>query len=126
MQEGQTNYSFLGYKSLKHRLKTQESLRLAVAKWLLTHDKHYICCEGNELGNEFIESFKLPELEEELIETLVSENGEITLAFQSRIYLPARESVNGKPSSFIIVRYVRVLYDDFGNIYRYITLGYSF
>ncbi len=111
---------------MKHRLKTQESLRLSAAKWLLEHDKHYICCEGNELGKEFIESFELPELEEELIETLVGENDEITLVFQSRIYLSARQSVNGKPSSFIIVRYVRALYDDFGNIYRYVTLGYNF
>ncbi len=111
---------------MKHRLKTQESLRLAVAKWLLTHDKHYICCEGNELGDGFIGNFTLPELKEELIETLVGDDGEITLVFQSRIYLSARESVNGKAASFIIVRYVRVLYDDFGNIYRYITLGYNF
>ena len=126
MQDGQTNYSFLRCCSVKHKLKTQESLRLAVANWLLTHDKHYICCEGNELGDEFIENFELPELEEELIETFVGKNDEITLAFQSRIYLSARQSVNGKPSSFIIVRYERVLYDDFGNIYRNITLGYNF
>ncbi len=99
---------------------------MAVANWLLTHDKHYICCEGNELGDEFIENFELPELEEELIETFVGQNDEITLVFQSRIYLPARQSLNGKPSSFIILRYERVLYDDFGNIYRNITLGYNF
>lgn len=110
----------------KRTLKTQESLRLAVAAWLLRHDKQYICCEGNELGEEFLESYELPELEEELLETLVSENDEITLVFQSRIYLSARRTVNGKTASFIIVRYVRVLYDDFGNIYRYVTLGYSF
>ena len=37
------------------------------------------------------------------------------------------EEVNAaKAASFIIVRYVRVLYDDFGNIYRYVTLGYNF
>ncbi len=107
-------------------MKTRESLRLAVAKWLLTHDKHYICCEGNELGDEFLESYELPELEEELIETLVSDDDEITLVLQSRVYLNARQSVNGKPSSFIIVRYERVLYDDFGNIYRKVTLGYNF
>ena len=126
MQDGQTNYSFLGCYGVKHKLKTKESLRLAVAKWLLTHDKHYICCEGNELGDEFLENYELPELEEELIETLVGDNEEITLVFQSRIYLTARQSLNGKPSSFIIVRYERVLYDDFGNIYRNITLGYNF
>ena len=107
-------------------LKTRESLRLAVAKWLLSHDKEFICCDGNELGREFIDSFELPELEEELFETLVGENDEITLVFQSRIYLPAVRTVNGKASSFIIVRYVRALYDDFGNIYRYVTLGYNF
>lgn len=126
MQEGQTNYSFPGCHGVKHRLKTRESLRLAAAEWLLTHDKHYICCEGNELGEEFIRDFELPELKEELLETLVDDDGEITLVFQSRIYLSVRESVNGKAASFIIVRYVRVLYDDFGNIYRYITLGYNF
>ena len=126
MQDGQTNYSFLGCYGVKHKLKTRESLRLAVANWLLTHDKHYICCEGNELGDEFLENYELPELEEELIETFVGQNDEITLVFQSRIYLPARQSLNGKPSSFIILRYERVLYDDFGNIYRNITLGYNF
>lgn len=126
MQEGQTNYSFSRCHSLKHRLKTRESLRRAAAKWLLTHDKHYICCEGNELGDEFIKTFELPGLEEELLETLVDDDGEITLVFKSRIYLSARDSVNGKAASFIIVRYVRVLYDDFGNIYRYVTLGYNF
>lgn len=111
---------------MKHKLKTHESLRQAVAEWLLTHDKHYICCEGNELGEEFLDSYELPELKEELLETLVSDDGEITLVFQSRVYLNARQSINGKPSSFIIVRYERVLYDDFGNIYRKVTLGYNF
>ena len=111
---------------MKYRLKTRESLRLAVAKWLLTHDKHYICCEGNELGDEFLENYELPELEEELLDTIVGDEGEITLVFQSRIYLSARQTVNGKPSSFIIVRYVRVLYDALSNIYRYVTLGYNF
>ena len=111
---------------MKHRLKTHESLRQAAAKWLLTHDKHYICCEGNELGESFVNSYELPELEEELLETLVNDDGEITLVFQSRIYLTAGGSVNGKAASFIIVRYVRALYDDFGNIYRYVTLGYNF
>ncbi len=126
MQDGQTDYSFLGCRTLKHTLKTQESLRLAVATWLLRHDKQYICCEGNELGDEFLATYELPELDEELFETLVSENDEITLVFQSRIYLPARQTVKGKAASFIIVRYVRALYDDFGNIYRYVTLGYRF
>lgn len=111
---------------MKHTLKTHEALRMAVAKWLLNHSKEYICCEGNELGEELIENYELPELEEELLETLVDEREEITLVFQSRIYLPAHKTVNGKASSFIILRYVRALYDDFGNIYRYVTLGYNF
>ncbi len=111
---------------MKNTLKSQESLRQTVAKWLLRHDKQNICCEGNELGDEFLEKYELPELEEELFETLVSEDGEITLVFQSKISLSARQSANGKPASFIIVRYVRALYDDFGNVYRYVTLGYNF
>ena len=90
------------------------------------HDKQYICCEGNELGDELLANYELPELKEELIETLVSESEEITLVFQSKIYLSARQTVSGKPASFIIIRYVRALYDDFGNVYRYVTLGYNF
>lgn len=111
---------------MKHTLKTQESLRIAVARWLLLHSKEYICCCGNELEKETVDSFELPELEEELIETFVNEKEEITLVFRSRIYLPAHKTVKGKAASFIILRYVRALYDDFGNIYRYITLGYKF
>lgn len=126
MQERQTNYSFWGAFRLKHTLKTYEALRTATAEWLLLHSKEYICCYGNELGKELIDSFELPELEEELIETIVNEKEEITLVFQSRICLPAHKTVKGKASSFIILRYVRALYDDFGNIYRYITLGYKF
>lgn len=99
---------------------------MAVATWLLRNDKQYICCEGNELGDDFLENYELPQLEEELFETLVSENDEITLVFHSKIYLPARRTVKGKDASFFIVRYVRALYDDFGNIYRYVTLGYNF
>lgn len=122
-----TNDPFiLGVAALKNALKSQESLRISVAGWLLRNDKQNICCEGNELGDEFLENYELPELEEELFETLVSESGEITLVFQSKISLTARQTVNGKPASFIIVRYVRALYDDFGNIYRYVTLGYNF
>lgn|GEM_PF-7081812 len=111
---------------MNNKLKSKESLRIAVAKWLLRHDIHNICCEGNELGEEFLENYELPELKEDLFETLVSESGEITLVFQSKITLSARQSVNGKPASFIIVRYARALYDDFGNVYRYVTLGYNF
>ncbi len=111
---------------MKHTLKTQEALRIAAAKWLLLHSKEYICCDNNELGKEFINSFELPQFEEVLIETLVDEKEEITLVFQSRLYLPAHKSVKGKACSLVILRYVHALYDDFGNIYRYITLGYTF
>ena len=126
MQDGQTIHSFSGVMALNNKLKSKESLRIAVAKWLLRHDKQNICCEGNELGDEFLENYELPTLEEELFETLVSESGEITLVFQSKITLPAHKTVNGKPASFIIIRYARALYDDFGNVYRYVTLGYNF
>ncbi len=111
---------------MTHSLKTQESLRLAAAKWLLQNDIRLVCCEGSELGHSFLREYELPELEEELSETLVSESGEITLIFQSRIFLNGKQSVSGKNASFIILRYVRALYDDFGNVYKYITLGYNF
>lgn len=117
---------FSGVTALKNELKSQESLRKAVAVWLLRHDKQNICCERNELGERFLESYELPELDEELFETQVNDSGEITLVFQSKIHLSARQSADGKPASFIIVRYVRALYDDFGNIYRYETVGYNF
>ncbi len=111
---------------MKHSLKTQAALRTAAAEWLLANDMQLICCEGSAMGDEFLRSFTLPELEEELFETLIGENDEITLVFQSRIYLPAKRSLSGRSCSFIILRYVRALYDDFGNIYKYVTLGYSF
>lgn len=111
---------------MKHSLKTAESLRVAAAKWLLRHDISLVCCEGNELGEDFLGSFELPELEEELLETIVDKNEEITLVFQSKLFLTARKSVSGKPASFVILRYVRALYDDYGNVYRYVTLGYSY
>lgn len=111
---------------MKHSLRTTESLRKDVAKWLLRNDISLICCDGNELGDSFLESYTLPELEEELLETLVDDNEQITLIFQSKIHLTANKSVNGKSVSFIILRYVRALYDDYGNIYRYVTLGYNY
>lgn len=111
---------------VKHTLKTHEGLRLDAAKWLLRNDIRLVCCEGTELAESFLNEYTLPEAEEELIETLVNENDEITLIFQSRIYLPANRSVSGRGCSFIILRYVRALYDDFGNIYRYLTLGYRY
>ncbi len=111
---------------MKHALKTGESLRSAVAGWLLKNDISLICCEGNELGEQFLSSFELPELEEELLDTVVNEKEEITLIFQSRIQLSAKKSINGKAKSFVILRYVRALYDDSGNIYKHVTLGYDF
>ena len=126
MQDGQTNYSFWGVYTLKHSLKTQESLRKDLAHWLLRHDISLICCEGNELGSRFIDEFELPVLEESTFDTLVNDREEITLILQSKFHLPAHKSVSGKAVSFIILRYVRVLYDDYGNIYKEITLGYSY
>ncbi len=111
---------------MKHSLKTAESLRKDLARWLLRHDISLICCEGNELGEKFLQGFELPELNEELLETLVDGNDEITMIFQSKLTLSAKKSISGKPVSFIILRYVRVLYDDYGNIYREITLGYNY
>lgn len=111
---------------MKHHLKTAESLRRDVAKWLLRNDISLICCDGNELGDSFLESYTLPELEEELLETLVDDSEQITLIFQSEIYLSSKKSISKKPVSFIILRYVRALYDDYGNVYRYITLGYNY
>ncbi len=111
---------------MKHRLKTHSSLRLAAAEWLLRNDIRLVCCEGTELEKSFLNEYALPELEEELVETLVDGDENITLIFESRIYLPANRSVSGKGCSFIILHYVRALYDDFGNVYKYITLGYSY
>ena len=111
---------------MKHSLKTHESLRQAVAAWLLHNDISLVCCENNELGVRFADEFELPELQEELSETVIGENEEITLIFQSRIQLSARKSVSGRQKSFVILRYVRAYYDDYGNVYKYETLGYNF
>ena len=111
---------------MKQSLKTCESLRRAAARWLLHNDISLVCCENNELSEHFTEAFELPELQEELTETLVGENEEITLVFQSCIQLTAKKSVSGRSQAFVILRYVRAHYDDFGNIYKYETLGYNF
>ena len=111
---------------MKHNLKTQESLRKDLAQWLLRHDISLICCEGNELGKQFIDEFELPQLEETTFDTIVNDREEITLILQSKLSLPAHKSVSGKTVSFNILRYARILYDDYGNIYKEITLGYSY
>lgn len=111
---------------MEHSLKTYESLRAAAARWLLQNDRSLICCGGNELGEEFLSSYELPELEEVRCNTFVDENEQITLVLQSRLHLPANKSVSGAAVSFVILRHVRVLYDDYGNIYKEITLGYNF
>lgn len=111
---------------MKDSLKTYESLRVAAARWLLHNDIELICCENNELGKEFIESFTLPDLEETRGETFVGDGGEIVFVMQSCLRLPANRSVSGRQKSFVILRYVRAYYDDFGNVYKYETLGYSF
>ena len=115
-----------GSELLTFKLKTEETLRLALAQWLLQVDRHNICCEGNELGQEFVDSFRLPKQEETLLETFVDEDESITLVFESAVRLDARSTVSGKPAVFTILRYVRVLYDDEGNVYGHVTLGYSF
>lgn len=109
-----------------HRLKTHEALRLAAAKWLLANDKRNICCFGNELGHEFLQSYTLQEEQGELYETLIDGNNSITLVFKCEIRLNAREAVCGRPVTFTYLRYVRALYDDSGNVYRYVTMGYNF
>lgn len=109
-----------------HLLKTAESLRLAVAQWLLVKDKHNVFCFGNELGERFLQEYTLPPLKETLIETLVDEKERITLVFESTIRLSPRDTVDGRAAAFPILRYVRALYDDSGNVYRYVTLGYRY
>ncbi len=111
---------------MKDSLKTYESLRAAAAGWLLHNDIKLVCCENNELGKEFIESFVLPDLEETRGETFVGDEGEIVFVMQSCLRLPANRSVSGKQKSFVILRYVRAYYDDLGNVYKYETLGYNF
>ncbi|MBQ2812622.1 MAG: hypothetical protein IJE63_05160 [Clostridia bacterium] len=111
---------------MKNSLKTYESLRLAAAKWLLYNDLKLVCCENNGLGEDFVAAYTLPELEEARGETFVGDDGEIVFVMQSCLRLPASRSVSGKPQSFVILRYVRAYYDDFGNVYKYETLGYNF
>ncbi len=108
-----------------HLLKTAEALRQEAAKWLLLKDKHNVFCIGNELGECFLRDYTLPERSETLIETIVDEQENITLVFESSIRLSPRETVDGRPAVFTILRYVRALYDDSGSIYRYLTLGYK-
>ena len=119
-------FIFGGYKALENNLKTYESLRAAVARWLLHNDIKLVCCENNELGKEFIESFTLPQLDEVRCETFVNENEEIVFVMQSCLRVPANRSVSGRQKSFVILRYVRAYYDDYGNVYKYETLGYNF
>lgn len=119
-------FIFGGYQALKDSLKTYESLRAAAARWLLHNDIKLVCCENNELGKEFIESFTLPDLEETRGETFVGDEGEIVFVMQSCLRLPANRSVSGRQKSFVILRYVRAYYDDYGNVYKYETLGYNF
>ncbi len=109
-----------------HLLKTAESLRLAAAQWLLQKDKHNVFCFGSELGERFLQEYTLPTLKETLIETRVDEKENITLIFESAIRLSARDTVDGRPAAFTILRYVRALYDDSGTVYRYVTLGYRY
>jgi len=108
-----------------HLLKSAEALRIEVAEWLLVKDKHNVFSTGNELGELFLRDYTLPQLDETLIETLVDEKENITLVFESTIRLSPRETVDGRPAFFTVLRYVRALYDDSGNIYRYLTLGYK-
>lgn len=112
--------------ALKDSLKSYESLRVAAARWLLHNDLKLVCCENNELGKEFLDSYALPELEETRDETFIGENGEIVFVLQSCLRLPANRSVSGRSESLVILRYVRAYYDDFGNVYKYETLGYNY
>lgn len=111
---------------MKDSLKTYESLRVAAARWLLHNDLKLVCCENNELGKRFVAEYILPELGETRGETFVGDDGEIVFVMQSCLHLPANRSVSGRVQSFVILRYVRAYYDDFGNVYKYETLGYSF
>ncbi len=111
---------------MKDSLKTYESLRVAVARWLLHNDLKLVCCENNELGEEFMATYTLPDLEEAKGETFVNDNDEIVFIMQSCLRLPANRSVSGRAQSFVILRYVRAYYDDFGNVYKYETIGYNY
>lgn len=117
---------FKGCIALKHKLCSAEELRLAVAQWLLHNDKSLILCQGNELGKRFTDSYVLPELKEELAEKTVNGSNEIIFVLQSKITIPSDKSLNSKPCSFIILRYVSARFDDYGNIYAKTTLGYSY
>ena len=107
-------------------LKTYESLRVAAARWLLHNDLKLVCCENNGLGEEFVANYTLPVLEETRGETFVDDDGGIVFIMQSCLRLPAGRSVSGKALSFVILRYVRAYYDDYGNVYKYETLGYNY
>ncbi|MBQ7100667.1 MAG: hypothetical protein IJN81_03475 [Clostridia bacterium] len=107
-------------------LKTYESLRNAAARWLLHNDLMLVCCENSELGTQFVADYTLPELEEARGETFVGDDGEIIFVMQSCLRLPANRSVSGRTQSFVILRYVRAYYDDYGNVYKYETLGYNY
>ena len=111
---------------MKDNLKTYESLRVAAARWHLHNDLKLVCCENNGLGEEFLKTFSLPELEETRCETFIGDDGEIVFVMQSCLRLPASRSVSGRQKAFVILRYVRAYYDDFGNVYKYETLGYNF
>ncbi len=119
-------FIFGGYKALKDSLKTYERVCVAAARWLLHNDLKLVCCENNELGERFEKDFTLPDLEETRGETFVSDDGEIVFVMQSCLRLPANRSVSGRAQSFVILRYVRAYYDDFGNVYKYETLGYNY
>lgn len=111
---------------MKDGLKTYDNLRVAAARWLLHNDIKLVCCENNELGERFAEEYVLPDLEETRGETFAGDGGEIVFIMQSCLRLPANRSVSGKAEAFIILRYVRAYYDDFGNVYKYETLGYEY
>lgn len=111
---------------MDYQLRSAAQLRLDAAKWILDNDSSLFFCRNNELGKQFLENYELPELHEELTERIIENDEKIILVFQSKITLAPNKSVSGKKCSFIILRYAQALFDDYGNVYRYITLGYCY
>lgn len=105
-------------------LHSYRDLEAAVALWVLRNSRT-APLPGSEDGDEYIETYRLPETPFEYTQSFVDDEGEVTVMFKTTILLHSWQTRSGKRDmAFCYYKVCRAVTDADGTVCAYDVLGY--
>jgi hypothetical protein len=101
----------------------EDELRKALAKWMLKNSRFCSCYKGGA-ADDFIETFRLPEADYELVSAHTEHNGEPAAVFRAFVRLADWQTCGGVEKIFEYYRIAKIIPNENGDFPELESMGY--